>query len=1297
MSSKLRADFSVHIVISDEGWIIERCAKEITKRLAYVTYGREPNEAADLQYYVTYSCFRERVSPVEMAFFTHIEASEAAAKKFLAVARSVDHRVVMATRYARTLASRGLESTIIEPGVDVGKFTPVVRIGVVGRTYHTGRKGETLVASVMDIPGIEWCFTGSGWPGDSRYIPDDEMPDFYNGLDYVLIPSLYEGGPLSAHEAIACGKPVISSDVGWMDRLPHIPFKNGDPDDLRRVLLELVADRAAQRITVLPYSWENWALRHHDLFHAVMARSTPDAESAVEPVIAAAGSGRTVDCGKGALAGKIVSLVMHGREPATLGGPSVRVPRTVALLRDRGVDARADFATDRGAAGADILHLFNVWPPAAALNLIGQSVRSGSPIVLSPIYMNLSEFASTRSQVSRVLRRFKKEKAIVTALEDLSEHAKKSEGAEPAPNFRSAVRTMAEAADFLVFVSEHERRLIASLGVPVVNSKVVRNAVDYRKFSETSGALFAERFGVEDYVLCVGRLESRKNQALLARAVAGTGLPIVFIGHDGDEQYADTVRAIAGPNALFIPRIEPEDDLLASAYAGARAFCLPSFAEGAPLAALEAAAAGVPLVLSNRSGEKEYFGSLATYVDPFDLLGLREAVIAAHARGYDDDHRAALKDLVKRQFAWDRHVDDLIEVYETVAARRPAPAAHMSCEITWTIDLTTSLHHTGTPAGIARVEQEALRGIFDIAGRRAQAAAWGSATNRFYNLSWADAYTGNFDEIIARQKASGRSGLGNRRATRSLTIERGSSYLVFGGAWIRNARYVAALAELKNGRGVRLCLLIHDIIQHRLRDSYGEEIAAVFERNLRTMVQIADVILVYSNATRTDILDYCAEENLPAPTIELVRLGDIRLAESLDQAQPDILAGDFAEAGVERAVRSGYVLYVSAIDLRKNHKVLFDVWRQLIGRHGAATPHLFLVGRLGWGGEEIAAALRGHTALAEKVHILTGINDEKLDYLYRHAKFTVYPSLMEGWGLPVAESLMYGKVCVASASSSIPEIAPELCDLIDPLDVPDWTRRIERYLFEPEVLDRRTEEISGRYPERRWEDYASDVLSALSARPSILRTVVLPAEYSIDFGTAGDDLFSRFSAGGWHTAEAAGRWGEAAESAVAFDLLGRSVFGWTIRLLLSTLASDARCSRQVDVAVNGTIVGRLSVDVVPTEFFIPVPLDLLDGAGSLRGVKVEIRTSNVFRACDIMKNNDQRVLSIFVRSLSVSRTSLEDAAIRAVKMPSSGSAALATLQDQSEPGRAHIFRRAERRIRKWRKSLQVKVTRPPRR
>ena len=90
------------------------------------------------------------------------------------------------------------------------------------------------------------------------------------------------------------------------------------------------------------------------------------------------------------------------------------------------------------------------------------------------------------------------------------------------------------------------------------------------------------------------------------------------------------------------------------------------------------------------------------------------------------------------------------------------------------------------------------------------------------------------------------------------------------------------------------------------------------------------------------------------------------------------------------------------------------------------------------------ALVEKNPKIRDHFHILNGINDATLDWLYRNCLFTVYPSLYEGWGLPVAEALNYGKVCVAARAGSVPEIAPEMTDLIDPLDFVTWYRTVHR-------------------------------------------------------------------------------------------------------------------------------------------------------------------------------------------------------------------------------------------------------------
>ena len=157
----------VHVQISDRGWILEKLASELSSRLPYLSYDDSPNHNAELQYYMTYGCWRHRISPVEVAWFTHQEEDPEAAQKFENVARSIDFCITHSIE-GRSVLKAIDESICVEtisPGVDLDAFRPKLRIGVVGRTYHTGRKGEALIREVMDIQDIEWHFTGEGWPG----------------------------------------------------------------------------------------------------------------------------------------------------------------------------------------------------------------------------------------------------------------------------------------------------------------------------------------------------------------------------------------------------------------------------------------------------------------------------------------------------------------------------------------------------------------------------------------------------------------------------------------------------------------------------------------------------------------------------------------------------------------------------------------------------------------------------------------------------------------------------------------------------------------------------------------------------------------------------------------------------------------------------------------------------------------------------------------------------------------------------------------------------------------------------
>ena len=117
------------------------------------------------------------------------------------------------------------------------------------------------------------------------------------------------------------------------------------------------------------------------------------------------------------------------------------------------------------------------------------------------------------------------------------------------------------------------------------------------------------------------------------------------MGVRADAQYAAAVARVGGPNVRVVDDTAAiaDADLVASAYAGARVVVLASWCEAGALGPLEAAAAGAPLVLSDRGAAKEYFGELARYCDPADVVSIRAAVLDACPAPPDAARRTALR------------------------------------------------------------------------------------------------------------------------------------------------------------------------------------------------------------------------------------------------------------------------------------------------------------------------------------------------------------------------------------------------------------------------------------------------------------------------------------------------------------------------------------------------------------------------------------------------------------------------------------------------------------------------------
>jgi glycosyltransferase involved in cell wall biosynthesis len=173
----------------------------------------------------------------------------------------------------------------------------------------------------------------------------------------------------------------------------------------------------------------------------------------------------------------------------------------------------------------------------------------------------------------------------------------------------------------------------------------------------------------------------------------------------------------------------------------------------------------------------------------------------------------------------------------------------------------------------------------------------------------------------------------------------------------------------------------------------------------------------------------------------------------------------------------GFVLAVGTLEPRKNLPRLVAAYQALPGELQAAHP-LAVAGRLGWETDDTVRALH---SLGERAHVLGYVSDAALLELYRRAAVFAYPSLGEGFGLPVLEAMAEGAPVVTSDVSSLPYVGGDAVAYCSPRDTASITAALERLLRDPAERARLGELGRRRAAGFSWDAFADVVLSACAA------------------------------------------------------------------------------------------------------------------------------------------------------------------------------------------------------------------------
>jgi glycosyltransferase involved in cell wall biosynthesis len=203
------------------------------------------------------------------------------------------------------------------------------------------------------------------------------------------------------------------------------------------------------------------------------------------------------------------------------------------------------------------------------------------------------------------------------------------------------------------------------LDLPRAKFMPVMNGFDARFAEQHDPQLFRSKFDIAGpFVLNVANVEPRKNQLNLVRAMRHHQFPLVLIGHIRDADYAKKVLNEGGVGLHYLGPLKYDDPVRSSAYAASSAFVLPSMFETPGLSALEAAATGIPVVITREGSTREYFDTFAHYVDHSDPNDIRRGIDAALSTGPDP----RLKAHVCKNFTWPVVTMPLGEVYRRAVA-----------------------------------------------------------------------------------------------------------------------------------------------------------------------------------------------------------------------------------------------------------------------------------------------------------------------------------------------------------------------------------------------------------------------------------------------------------------------------------------------------------------------------------------------------------------------------------------------------------------------------------------------------
>lgn len=254
-------------------------------------------------------------------------------------------------------------------------------------------------------------------------------------------------------------------------------------------------------------------------------------------------------------------------------------------------------------------------------------------------------------------------------------------------------------------------------------------------------------------------------------------------------------------------------------------------------------------------------------------------------------------------------------------------------------------------------------------------------------------------------------------------------------------------------RSVSNVLTVHDLVWQRFPETMNSYTHAVYRLFQEKWIRSADRLIAISGSVGNDLESLL---HVPSCKIRVVHHGVSR------EYQPRDPAAAARHVEAKLGISGKYICAVGTVEPRKNLTTLIQAVKILKGRGWG--HQCVIAGVKGWKDSKIYASVRQAGLTDQDVRFLGFVADQDMPWLYSGATAFVFPSLYEGFGLPLVEAMACGVPIVASHAPPMPEILQDAALLVPPAGAEEFAGAIARVLAQPELR----EELAARGLKRAW-------------------------------------------------------------------------------------------------------------------------------------------------------------------------------------------------------------------------------------